>query len=138
MTEPVDETLRDFFTLGKYLHEVNRFHQHRRSHLSGPFPVDGIAAAARVLVSDEAVPYRPHRGVYVIVHPETAPALDALCAVDGVAGAWSFANNEHRITVAWLDAPPRTVDLARLVPAGAEFAGPFETITPWRWDWFDE
>jgi hypothetical protein len=139
MTEPVDATLRDFRALGRYLHEVDRFHRYRRAHLSGPFPVDGIAAAPRVLVSAAAVPYRPHRGVYVLVHPDAAPALDAWCAVPGVAGAWSFATTEHHITVGWIDGDvfATAAELDATVPGEAEFAGPFETITPWQWDWFD-
>ncbi len=92
---------------------------------------------------------------------DPAPALE----VPGVAGVWSFAAvtpgqglasdpiasrwrpGFHRITVSYLDGDPLEVAAAlgpRLVaggrgPAGlpVAFAGPFETITPWRWDWFD-
>jgi hypothetical protein len=50
--------------------------------------------------------------------------------------------------VCWLDDDPLAVS-SRLAPLEAErrerydaashviFAGPFETITPWKWDWFD-
>ena len=43
----------------------------------------------------------------------------------------------------WLDDDPVAV-AARLAPtryepaANVTFAGPFETITPWKWDWFAE
>ena len=64
---------------------------------------------------------------------------------------WTFASNPdltsrrwtagpRRVTVAWLDDDPVSVS-ERIAPVlghrtGVEFAGPFETITPWEWDWF--
>jgi hypothetical protein len=155
MTEPVERTLREFMQLGRDLHAVGRFHLHRRARLSGPFPFQSASVSARVLVSPEAVPYRPNLGVYVEVE-ELAGAeaevagidahLAALCAEPGVAGAWSFADGERRVMVAWLDAPP--LEMAGRLdpiaarrrsesPARALFAGPLETITPWQWAWFD-
>ena len=154
MAEPIDETLDDFFALGAELRRLDRFHEHRRAHLTGPFAVDETAAAPAALVSAAAVPYRVHRGIYVIVQTgagsEPVP-IAALLAVPGVAGVWTFATDpqltskrwtagEHRITVCWLDEEPLAV-AARLAPlvtaTGVTFAGPFETITPWKWDWFD-
>ncbi len=157
MTEPVDRTLREFMQLGRDLHKVGRFHLHRRSHLSGPFPFRAAAVAPRVLISREAVPYRPNLGVYVEVEelagatdPDTERRarehLDALCAVPGVAGAWSFADDDRRVSVSWLDGAPLDV-ATRLDPVAERrragsggrtmFAGPLETITPWQWNWFD-
>ena len=67
MTDPVEETLREFYEHGRALGKVGRFHQHRRALMSGPFRiVDGVAAA-RVLIRAESVPFRPHRGIYVVV-----------------------------------------------------------------------
>ena len=140
MTEPVTETLKEFYALGKELYELDRFHRKRSAHLSGPFAVEATAAAPRVLISAAAVPYRPNRGVYVTVRERTAleaEGPDALCEVPGVAGAWSFADEERRITVAWLDDEPLAVATRLAAAPGAEFAGPFETIVPWKWDWFD-
>jgi hypothetical protein len=156
MTEPVERTLREFMQLGRDLHAVGRFHLHRRARLSGPFPFRAGAASARVLISAAAVPYRPNRGVYVEVDAlepgaTVAPGatdgyLAALCAEPGVAGAWSFADDAHRVTVAWLDAAPlEVVDRLDVLSAGrrgespdrALFAGPLETIAPWEWTWFD-
>jgi hypothetical protein len=156
MTEPVEETLRDFMALGRELHEVDRFHRHRRALLSGPFEVTAIAAAPRVLVSAEAVPYRPHRGVYVVVadgeRPGLEPAVEPGSLLDepGVAGLWNFASTEdfasrwhtgrRTVSVCWLDADPLAVAPAldaRVAAGGVVFAGPFETVTPWQWDWFD-
>src|SRR5579862_5180869 len=67
MAEPIEQTLDDFFALGAELHRLDRFHEKRRAHLTGPFGVVEAAAAPRVLVSAAAVPYRAHRGIYVIV-----------------------------------------------------------------------
>lgn len=143
ITEPVDETLREFRRLGRDLYDAGRFHLHRRAHLSGPFTLMGTAVAARVLISAEAVPYRPNRGTYVVVQQATDPPpdLDLMCTTEGVAGAWDFADDAHRITIAWLDGEPLRVApaLAAVAPSGAgvELAGPFETITPWQWEWFE-
>ncbi len=172
MTEPVDTTLREFYALGGDLRALGRFHSQRRSHLAGPTRFLEAHAAARTLVSAESVPYRPHRGVHVLVetpavadeaylqwwHTDHAPAL---CALDGVAGTWSFATSTNfghlpwwtpgnrRVTVTWIDgdvletnARIEALDAARrerwATTTTTEFAGPFETITPWQWDWFDE
>ncbi len=131
-----------------------------------------------MLVSAEAVPYRPNRGVYVVVRDRTVPGngvpsstrtsrpapddddqlAGALLGADGVAGVWTFATDtrfdrydwrpgNRTITVCYLDAAPLSVtpglsDLVRAATVGkgraVVFAGPFETITPWRWDWFDD
>jgi len=112
MGEPIDTTLRDFRALGEHLRTVDRFHEHRRSRLSGPFDLTGARAAPRVLVSDEAVAFRPNRGVYVVVRDRATPpggggAAGADTAVadadedrrlaqrlldgEGVAGVWTFA-----------------------------------------------
>ena len=142
--------------LGRELHEVDRFHQHRRAHLSGPFLVDGAAAAPRVLVSAEAVPYRPNRGVYVVVAESDEPGVDppgldigAALEVPGVAGVWTFRPRDdfaarwktgrRTITVCWLDDEPLAVapGLDARLSGALAFAGPFETVVPWQWDWFD-
>ena len=151
MTEPVKETLEKFMALGQQLREKNRFHLHRRSHLSGSFELVATEAAPRVLISAAAVPYRPNFGLYVIVDElaEGKPFdvdLSQLVAVPGVAGAWTFGSGDRQISVCFLDDPP--LDVADgLRPALAKrwdhsssrpvFAGPLETIVPWQWDWFD-
>jgi hypothetical protein len=121
MTEPVEETLREFIALGQRLREVNRFHVHRRSHLSGPFDLVATEAAGRVLISAEAVPYRPNYGAYVVVEELAGGTpfdvdLTKLVAVPGVAGAWSFGSGSRQITVCYLDAAPLEVS-DRLRPA---------------------
>ena len=165
MTDPVEQTLVDFAALGAELHRLERFHEQRKSHLSGPFDVVTAHAAAHVHVSGAAVPYRPNEGVYVVVEEWGAddgegalrarrdPA--ALLALDGVAGVWSFAAAEsagrwkpgrRRVTVCFADGDPVVVAegaealLRRAAgEAGSQvvFAAPLEAITPWEWGWFD-
>ena len=83
--------------------------------------------------------------------------MTAMVEHDGVAGVWSFGTDSrfdrhlwrpgHKtVTVCYLDAEPLQVApaLNELVRADVDassrvvWAGPMETITPWRWDWFDE
>ncbi len=155
MTEPLQQTLVDFRALAVRLRAEDRFHPVRIAHLSGAFDLQESAVAGRVLISAEAVPYRPSGGVYVIVEERAEPsepwpaddALAELVEVDGVAGVWSFAaGNGERITMCFVDGEP--VDVAatmrHVVPgrwASGQchplLAGAFEAITPGRWDWFD-
>jgi len=160
MGPPVEETLTAFGALAVALHKADRFFSPRRACLAGPFGIADRAAAPRVLVGADVVPMRPNRGVYVAVEDSLgAPPAGTLAALTdrpGVAGAWSFTAaaglaapsvdpGGHRITVAWLDDPPLAVapDLDALVrrpdlfPDPVIFAGPFEAITPWDWDWFE-
>ena len=171
MAEPLQQTLQDFQALGQHLRAVGRFHEQRRARLSGPFDVTAMRAAPRVLVSDEAVAFRPNRGVYVVVREgpgtEGATAADVgaggggvlaerLLEQKGVAGVWSFSAAErfaefgwragrHAVTVCFLDEEPLSVadhlgdvvEVDESPTAPVVFAGPFETVTPWSWGWFD-
>ncbi len=135
LTEPAERTLKDFVDYGAQLRAVGRFHQHRRAHLGGPFLFVKAYAAPRVLISPEAIPYRPHRGVIVTVTDLIDPAADEsvaqwldrvhypdLLTVPGVAGLWSFVSRGtsleffsnanppgRRITITYLDEEPLRV-----------------------------
>ena len=90
-----------------------------------------------------------------------APRFPIRWAGPGVAGLWTFGTKQawaavggtgtgdRRITVCWLDDEPKTVTpvidelearrRARFDAAShVIFSGPFETVTPWQWDWFDQ
>jgi hypothetical protein len=171
MTDPVAATLEQFDEVGFRLGALGRFHRQRQSHLFGGWHLLETTVAPRVLISAEAVPYRPCRGVYTIVEaPNPDEDLDpwieqmhtdnvpAMLEVPGVVGAWTFATSavwraphwntgRTRITVCWLDEDPCSVaaDLAPVVarrwveaPVAPLLAGPWETITPWEWSWFDQ
>jgi len=161
MAEPLLGTMADFRALAERMREEGRFHQHRRARLTGLFQVATTMAAPRIRVSAAAVPYRPNRGVYVIVERCAGSRdpgaqeheLEEFCEVHGVAGAWSFTppdpeelspwrSGDLCITVCWLDADvPGTADrLGQIVtrrPPEALLAGGFQTIVAGEWDWFE-
>jgi hypothetical protein len=133
ITDPAQQALEEFQSLGRSLDSLGRFFKARRSHLSAPFRFIKAYAAPRVLVDAEVIPYRPNRGLFVTVqdHAEgaTETALDEarqwydrvhvpdLLSVRGVAGCWWFeamrdargaeANPRGRtIRAYWLDDDP--------------------------------
>ena len=63
MAEPIEQTLDDFFALGAELHRLDRFHRHRRAHLTGPVRAS-TAPRPRPACScrPRRVPFRAHRG----------------------------------------------------------------------------
>jgi hypothetical protein len=103
VTDPIKQTLLSFAQLGRRCAESGRYPEPASSYLLGAFHLQNAYASPRVLVSGEAVPFRPHRGVYLIVeaplegtdldgwlrwhHQEHVPAALAL---EGVAGVVSF------------------------------------------------
>jgi len=133
MGDPVDETIDDFYALGRTLAESGRFPHSLPAQYRGGLALVETWAAPRVLVSDAVVPFRPHRGIYLIVevHPEgvadDSPARPGshglfghLAAVPGVAGAWRYASSPAisrprfsegavEMTVCYLDDDPATV-----------------------------
>lgn len=104
MTDPVDDTLRAFAQLGRRMSEAGRLPVRAVSHLLGAYQLVQAYASPRVLVSPEAIPFRPHLGVLLLVETTRGEAADveawarwhhaehvpALLAVPGVAGVLSF------------------------------------------------
>ena len=139
MGNPVDETIDEFLSLGRHLAELGRFSRSLPSQYRGSLRLLEAHAAPRALISPEVVPFRPHRGVYLIVEAPTDPAaqdehlrqrhielLPELVSVPGVAGAWSYAttpsirrpmftDGRFRMTVCYLDEDPASVG-GRLAP----------------------
>jgi hypothetical protein len=100
--DPVEQTHEDFMQLGPRLAELGRYPD-RRPYLQLRMPaLMRWYAAPQVLVSAEVVPFRPHRGVVVIVEEpvgdDTARWLQwlhtdhypAVLDMPGVAGAWMY------------------------------------------------
>ena len=100
--DPVQQTHDDFMQLGPRLAEIGRFPQVRPSlQLRMPALLRWYAAP-QALVSAEVVPFRPHRGVVVIVEEPAGEDVGAwlqwlhtdhypgLLATPGVAGAWMY------------------------------------------------
>jgi hypothetical protein len=139
MGNPVDETIDEFLTLGRHLAELGRFSQTLPPHYRGALRLLEAQAAPRALIGAEVVPFRPHRGVYLIVEELTESTdqdafiqrmhievLPDLVSVPGVAGAWTFATTPsirrpaftkgpYRMTLCYLDEDPATVG-ERLAP----------------------
>ena len=102
MTEPVEATLTAFARLGRKAAETGRYPEPATSHLLGAFHLQEGVASPRVLVSGEALPFRPHRGVVVLVEAiadgdiaawarwHHTDHLPELLDEPGVAGAYAF------------------------------------------------
>jgi hypothetical protein len=120
---------------------------------SGYFWLAGKAAARRAIAGADVLPWRPTRGVYLLVEQGTASPA-ALIDVDGVAGVWWHAggkppspdftdNSGLQVSYCFLDEDP-VATAARLLPAleqrwasGATvplLAAPFHTLVPFEWD----
>lgn len=139
--DPVEQTFDDFVTLGRELRERGRFPVTRPSlQVSGLRLLDW-QSSPRALISAEVVPFRPHRGVLLIVEEALAAGPDqwlqwlhaehypALLATPGTAGAWTFGSTRawraqqgwrtepHYISVVYLDDDPlaTTESLAPIV-----------------------
>lgn len=164
MGEPLDETVDGFLDLGGRLARMGRFPLHLPSRYRGGLALLEAHAAPRVLIGADVVPFRPHRGVYLVVeaagdedgdphHRRVGDeAVPALLGTDGVAGVWVFATSpemrrdnfspgDRRVTVCYLDDEP--VAVARrleevLRPVWAATAPPL-LAGPYesmmRWDW---
>ncbi len=104
--DPVQQTHDDFMALGRRLAEMGRFPE-RRPVLQLRMPeLRRWHAAPRVLVSAEVVPFRPHRGVVVVVEEPVdadlaawdewldAEHIPALLATPGVAGVWQYGSSD--------------------------------------------
>jgi len=153
MTEPVERTLAESCSSGAICTRSGGSTNTAGAAL-GPVSVATRRgrAAGPDLRGGSAVP--PNRGVYVEVEEVSdvdgessahAAHLGALCALAGWRGV-VVRDDQRRVTVSWLDAPPLGGQRAAGRARGAAprridephcFAGPFETITPWQWDWFD-
>lgn len=133
--EPVAETLRDFVELGRVLRENGRMPAMRPLLQISGLRLLQWDSAPQALVSAEVVPFRPHRGVLLLVEEPTGEPPDswlqwlraehypALLAVAGVAGAWTFGSictpappgwraDPHYVTVIYLDDDPLAVSAA--------------------------
>jgi hypothetical protein len=155
MTDPVVDTLVDFAQLGRRCAEAGRYPEPASSFLLGAFHRQNAYAAPRVLVSAEALPFRPHRGVYLIVeapNPEgdvdgwfrwhhREHALD-LVAVEGVAGVYVFRSSTllgvgpdqgERFGVQAWDPGGRIITVAYLDDDVVEVADRLEPLVRSRW-----
>jgi hypothetical protein len=157
----VDPALDVFFELGGSLHRAGRMPLSvPRRHLAG-YEVVGATASPRALVGGSVLPYRPIRGVHLVVErweadsrPATVPSPEALLDIDGVAGFWHLRGTAGRherldpadgldLWITYLDgdpvetAAPITAALAERwsAPSVTPLLGaPFHVVVPWAWD----
>ncbi|WP_326498553.1 hypothetical protein [Mycobacterium sp. Aquia_216] len=142
VSDPVEETFDDFVTLGRALRENGRFPVARPLLQIAGLRLLQWDSSPHALISAEVVPFRPHRGILLIVEEPTdgrsnewlqwlhAEHVPALLATPGTAGAWTFGSStgwsqvprgwraDHQyITVVYLDGDPlsTTAALAPLV-----------------------
>ena len=119
----------------------------------GIYEVQHKAAAPRVKIGADVLPWWPVKGIYLLLERGDA-AADALLAVDGVAGVWSApamdvdarlasAKAGQTATYCFLDDDPvataerlRPVLTQRWEQAGVEplLAAPFYPVVPHEWD----
>lgn len=160
--QPIEPALDAFFALGGRLHGAGRMPIALPRVHFGIWELAAQLANPRALVGADVVPWRPHRGAYLIVErPADRPAgwedpAPALAGLDGVAGLWRFRGTagdpraedcaDLEVTLCYLDADP--VDVAAPAVAGVLGAGgvaaggspslllaaPFETVVPFAWD----
>lgn len=113
--DPVEQTLDDFLELGPRLAEMGRFPQSRPSLQLSALALLRWYAAPSAQVSAEVLPWRPHRGLVLVVEEPTGaggvPAWlealhtdhhQALLDVPGVAGVWFYGTTRTwRLAEAW-------------------------------------
>src|SRR5262245_31243567 len=155
MASETDAVLEEFKVLNFAMLEVGRTPYLLPMIQRAVYRFDGIAAAPRIKVGADVLPWWPPRGVYLVLERGAAPVSDFI-EVPGVAGAWwatgapkgapfslGADNTGLRITYCYLDDDPvetaerlRPVMEKRWVDAGLVplLAAPFHTIVPYEWD----
>ncbi len=100
--DPVEQTFVDFMELGGRLAAKGRFPERRPSLALRMLALLDVRAAPHVLVSDEVVPFRPHRGVLIVVEEPAGARPDrwlqwlhayhcpSVLEVPGTAGVWMY------------------------------------------------
>jgi len=67
MTEPLEEAYRQFAELGQRTRSLGRYYPARTIHASGHFDFLKAYVSPRLPISPEAIPFTPHRGVFVVI-----------------------------------------------------------------------
>jgi hypothetical protein len=146
--------LKPFSDLGQSLGRGGRMPYLLPAVERGAYRLQGIAAAPRIKVGADVLPWWPAKGVYVLIERGEAPAAD-LIDVPGVGGAWwgtgipgaqgsgGAPNTGLQFTYCFLDGDPAET-AAQLRPAlqqrwasrgvSALLAAPFHVLDPWQRD----
>ena len=158
----VDQTPMDaFYGLGEELFSAGRM-QHRLPAVEADlYLLQGKAAAASAVAGADVLPWRPARGLYLLIELGTA-APGRLVDVEGVAGVWWAAADSNEIErrawfgsltssdegvkqVSFCFADEDPIDVAHRIQPALEdrwadgsvkplLAAPFHTVVPFEWD----
>jgi hypothetical protein len=153
--DPLDATLDAFFSLGRALHDAGRMPLRLPPVELGGYRFTEAIAAPRALVGAAVLPWRPNRGIELMVeHGISAEPLGDLCEVEGVSGVWSYAGTDAmhprlapteglRLHVLYLDDDPVAVADRLRDPFARRWAddavapllaAPMVTVVPFAWD----
>ena len=146
MAEPVDQSIRDFSLIGWQTRSLSRMYMRFRMHTAGHFMLLGAWKAPGVGVSTEAVPYAPHKGVYLemadLVDPSRKTDLvrwheetrvPDMLRVKGVAGALLFWSRGGSVRSDLVNPPGRVVALYYLDAGPLEVAAEIKArADAWR------
>lgn len=139
--------LEPFYALGAALHAGGRMPLRLPSLGMATYAVAGMAAAPEAVAGADVLPWRPARGVYLLLEQGSTGA-EELCSVPGVAGAWWSTSDPaegevRQITHCFLDDDPVAVaERIRPVverrwagsPVAPLLAAPFHAVVPFEWD----
>lgn len=154
VADPVAATLDSFFALGADLRTAGRMPVRLPLVELAGYELTGGAAAGRVLVGADVLPWRPALGAYLLIEQGPASAADVVVDVPGVAGLWSYEGTGSlhprlastaglHLRVCYLDDDPvvtagRLADVLAPRWASGEvvplLAAPFVTVVPWAWN----
>jgi hypothetical protein len=135
MTDP--DAYKEFRALNQTLNDRGTHPEPSPYRMLGIYELLGARAAPRVRVSDEVLPWRPNRGIYLLVerlvdqphadralHAAHEGQVPAILGVPGIAGAWWFGTTiadepgspltkgRFQITICFLDGDVATVGTA--------------------------
>ncbi len=110
-TEPLDEAITAFHELGSWCRNNNRFFEDRNIHSFGFHRFIKGYVAPGIEVSPDALPYRPHRGVFVVMkHVHDTSGAQAMAKwqdevhtpdvleLKGVSGCYWFSSAQESVT----------------------------------------
>ena len=101
-TDPVDRVIGDFGALGARVTHLGRMYEDRGIPMAGHYDILDCYVAPSTVVSPEALPYRPDRGVYIDIVEVAASGQEEavrwydevhipdMLTVRGVTGCYSF------------------------------------------------
>jgi hypothetical protein len=143
-SEPVQQTYDDFMALGGQLREVGRFPEIRPSLQVRLLELNDWYAAPAALVSPEVVPFRPHRGVVLIIEEPSGDDPNwhdwlahehypEVLATDGVAGLWRYGTSDLWTVMASCEGGPQLTTVIYLDDDPVAMSDALAPVIERRW-----